>query len=42
MVQKVAVKCEFEAGLCHAIPGKLHQPSSKRVPVLRGMGSAFH
>ena len=32
MVQKVAVKCEFEAGLCHATTGKLCQPSSKGVP----------
>ena len=23
MEQKVAVKCEFEAGLCHATTGKL-------------------
>ena len=23
MVQKVAVKCEFAAGLCHATTGKL-------------------
>ena len=34
MVQKVAIKCEFEAGLCYATTGKLCQPSSKWVPVL--------
>ena len=32
MVQKIAVRCEFEAGLCHAMTGKLCQPSSKWVP----------
>ena len=32
MVQKVAVKREIEAGLCHAAMGKLYQPSSKWVP----------
>ena len=32
MVQIVAVKREFEAGLCHATTGKLCQPSSKWVP----------
>ena len=31
MVQKVAVKHEFEAGLRHATTGKLCQPSSKWV-----------
>ena len=33
MVQKVAVKCEFEARLGHAVTGKLCQPNSKWVPV---------
>ena len=32
MVQKIAVKHEFEAGLRHAVTGKLCQPSSKWVP----------
>ena len=32
MVQKVAVKCEVEAGLRHATTGKLCQPSSEWVP----------
>ena len=30
MVQKVTKGCEFEAGLCHQMTGKLGQPS--RVP----------
>ena len=35
MVQKVAVKCKFEAGLHHAMTGKLSmQPSSEWVPFL--------
>ena len=34
MVQKVTVKHEFEAGLCHAMTGKLCQPSSKWVPFM--------
>ena len=50
MVQKVAVKREFEAGLRYATTGRLCQPSSKWVPFRireglgserRGMGSAF-
>ena len=32
MVQKVAVKREFETGLYHAMTRKLCQPSSKSVP----------
>ena len=32
MVQKVDVKREFEAGLCHATTGTLNEPSSKLVP----------
>ena len=32
MVQRVAVKRKFEAGLRHATTGKLCQPSSKWVP----------
>ena len=32
MVQKVAVKYEFEAGLRYAMTGKLCQSSSKWVP----------
>ena len=32
MVQKVTIKLEFKAGLCHAATGKLCQPSSKWVP----------
>ena len=31
MVQRVAVRLEFEAWLCHATTGKLCQPSSKRL-----------
>ena len=34
MVQKAAVKREFEARLCHAATGKLCQRSSKWVPFL--------
>ena len=36
MVQKVAVKNEFKAGLRHAATGKLCQPSSKWVPFSLG------
>ena len=32
MVQKVAAKREFEAGLCYATTGKLYQSNSKWVP----------
>ena len=32
MVQKVAIRCEFEAGIHHVTIGKLCQPSSKWVP----------
>ena len=41
MMQEVAIKREFEAGLIHATTGKLCQPSSKWVPFFElGKGKA--
>ena len=51
MGQKFTIKCEFEAGLCHARTGKLSlsavngyllQIREGQGSERRGMGSAFH